>query len=76
MSPNIKILWDRGEGVHVSDRFKKYIDFTSGIFTTNIDIIINSYKKILKVLKKGITHSYHYFNNPRQKYIKELINSH
>ena len=76
MSPNIKILWDKGEGVHVSDKFKKkYIDFTSGIFTTNIGHN-NKFlqKKVLKVLKKGITHSYHYFNNPRQKYIEELIN--
>ena len=76
MSPNIKILWDKGEGIHVSDKFKKkYIDFTSGIFTTNIGHN-NKFlqKKILKVLKKGITHSYHYFNNPRQKYIEELIN--
>ena len=75
MSSNIKILWE-GDGVYVSDKFKKkYIDFTSGIFTTNIGHN-NKFlqKKVLKVLKKGITHSYHYFNNPRQKYIEELIN--
>lgn len=76
MSPNIKILWDKGDGIFVFDKFKKkYIDFTSGIFTTNIGhnnkFLID---KILRLLRKGIVHSYHYFNNPREKYIKELIN--
>ena len=75
MSPNIKILWKRAKGVYVFDKYnKRYIDFTSGIFSTNIGHN-NKYlnKKIIKTLKSGVVHSYHYFNCPRKNYIKELI---
>ncbi len=75
MSPNIKILWKKGSGVHIFDKYnKKYIDFTSGIFATNIGHN-NKYlnDRIRKIIKTGIVHSYHYYNYPRQNYIKKLI---
>ena len=55
MSPNIKILWKKGSGVHIFDKYnKKYIDFTSGIFATNIGhnnkYLNDRIRKIIKTL--------------------------
>lgn len=46
MSPNIKILWDKGDGVHVSDNLRKNILILPQVFSLLIlDIIINFCKK-------------------------------
>jgi 4-aminobutyrate aminotransferase/(S)-3-amino-2-methylpropionate transaminase len=75
MQPNIKIQWEDANDHILTDKFKKkYIDFTSGIFAVNIGYknkhLINS---ILKVLKKGIWHTYLFYNSYRETYIKKLI---
>lgn len=76
MTPNIKILWKRAKGVYIFDKYdKKYIDFTSGIFSTNIGH--NNKKlnqRVIKIINSGVVHSYHYFNQSRKNYIKKLIN--
>ena len=75
MQPNIKIHWKDADNYTVTDRFgDKFIDFTSGIFVTNIGHK-NKYliKKISKVMNKGIFHSYNYFNDCREEYISKLI---
>ena len=76
MQPNIRIQWSKAKNYHVEDRFKKkYIDFTSGIFAVNIGHknknLINS---TTKVLRSGIAHTYTYFNQYRENYVKNLIN--
>lgn len=75
MTPNIKIFWKSARGIYIWDQNnKRYIDFTSSIFVTNIGHgNQNLYKEIKKTLKSPISHSYIYFNDPRKKYIKKLI---
>jgi 4-aminobutyrate aminotransferase-like enzyme len=75
MTPNIQILWHKAKDTLITDIFKKkYIDFTSGIFVTNIGHN-NKYllNEIIKTLKSGVAHSYNYYNVPREKYIVQLI---
>ena len=74
--PQLEIFWKKAEGVHVFDKKnKKYLDFTSAIFLSNIghanEELINSLKK---VLNSRIIHSYNYPNPFREKYVKELLN--
>lgn len=75
MSPNIKIKWKKANKNLVYDEENnKYIDFTSGIFTSNIGYNNKVlYKLINKALKRGFNHSYSYYNDFREKYISELI---
>ena len=75
MSPNIKIKWKKAKDSFIfDDEKKKYIDFTSGIFTSNIGYGNNYFKKnIIKALSKGFNHSYTYYNDFREQYIKKLI---
>ena len=52
----------------------KYIDFTSGIFTSNIGYnnkLLKDY--INKALDKGFNHSYSYYHDFRENYISQLI---
>ena len=75
MQPNIKIQWKSANNFILTDRFgDKFIDFTSGIFATNIGhknkSLIN---KISKVMHKGIFHSYNFYNYYREEYISKLI---
>lgn len=76
MSPNIKIKWKSGFGYKIKDiDNNKYIDFTSGIFTSNIGYNNKDFRKnISSTLKLGINHSYTYYNEQREKYISKLIN--
>ena len=76
MLPNIRLFWKSAKGIHIWDRNdKKYIDFTSSIFVTNIGHGNKNFaNKIEKILKSPISHTYIYFNNPRKEYIKKLIN--
>ncbi len=75
MTPNIKIKWKFGHGYKITDiEKKKYIDFTSGIFTSNIGYNNKEFKRnILSALKLGFNHSYTYYNDQREKYISKLI---
>lgn len=75
MTPNIKILWKNAKGINIWDHTnKKYIDFTSSIFVTNIGHgNKNLNNEIQKTLKTPLTHTYIYYNNPRKEYIKKLI---
>ena len=53
---------------------KKYIDFTSTIFVTNIGHSNKRFKKkIIEVLNSSLSHSYVYYNKFRQEYISKLI---
>jgi 4-aminobutyrate aminotransferase-like enzyme len=76
MQPNIKIEWIDANNYILQDKFnKKYIDFTSGIFAVNIGHKnANLIKNISKVLKKGIWHTYTFYNKYREVYLKKLIN--
>lgn len=74
--PQLEIFWKKAEGVYVFDKKKKkYLDFTSAIFLSNIGHankeLISSLKK---VLNSKIIHSYNYPNPFREKYVKELLN--
>lgn len=75
MSPNIKIKWRKANFDKIYDvENKKYIDFTSGIFTSNIGYNNKLIKQLInKALNKGFNHSYTYYNEFREQYISELI---
>ena len=75
MTPNIKILWKNAKGINIWDhKNRKYIDFTSSIFVTNIGHgNKNLNNAIQKTLRAPLTHTYIYYNNPRKEYIKKLI---
>jgi len=75
MTPNIKIYWKKAKDYFIWDsNNKKYIDFTSSIFVSNIGHSNNNFKKKLKgVLDDPISHSYIYYNKYRQEYISKLI---
>ncbi len=75
MQPNIKIQWKKANNYFIEDKFKnKYIDFTSGIFAVNIGYKNkNLNNSISKVLKSGTAHTYTYFNEQRENYVKNLI---
>ena len=64
MTPNIKIKWKKAEGFYVIDQEnKKYIDFTSGIFASNIGYNNQLLKKMVKqAIDKGFNHSYNFFS--------------
>ena len=74
MSPFIKIKWKRANKFYMFDvENKKYIDFTSGIFTSSIGYNNKYFKEqIKKAINKGFNHSYHYYNDFREKCL-ELI---
>ena len=76
MQPNIKILWKKASGFEIQDKFnKKYIDFTSGIFASNIGYKNKILEKHVKTaIDSGICHTYNYYNFYRERYSQELIN--
>ena len=75
MVPPIKMYWKKTKDYFVWDQNnKKYIDFTSAIFVTNIGHSNNKFrKKIIDVLNSSLSHSYVYYNKYRQEYISKLI---
>ena len=75
MTPNIRIKWKSAHKDKIIDIDNKcYIDFTSGIFTSNIGYNNKTFKKFInKALNNGYSHSYSYYNEYREKYISELI---
>ena len=75
MQGQLPIIWSKAEGHSLFDiSGNKFIDFTSTIFVTNIGHsntkLINNLRK---ALDKKLLHSYAYFNNSREKYLKNLI---
>ena len=75
MVPPIKIYWKKSKDYFVWDENnKKFIDFTSTIFVTNIGHSNKRFKKkIIEVLNSSLSHSYVYYNKFRQEYISKLI---
>lgn len=75
MVPNIDIYWKKAKDFYIWDKNdKKYIDFTSTIFVSNIGHSNSRLiKKIENVLKNPISHSYIYYNKYRQEYVSKLI---
>ena len=75
MHGQLPVYWKSAKGSIVKDQNnKKFIDFTSTIFVTNIGHS-NRYIKnaIRKVLNSNLIHSYTYLNEFRVNYIKELV---
>tara|TARA_B100001250_G_scaffold402942_1_gene416746 strand:+ start:474 stop:1775 length:1302 start_codon:yes stop_codon:yes gene_type:complete len=75
MHGQLPVYWKSAKGCIVKDHNnKKFIDFTSTIFVTNIGHS-NRYIKnaIRKVLNSNLIHSYTYLNEFRVNYIKELV---
>ena len=75
MIPNFGTIWSRAKNSNVYDsNNKKYIDFTSTIFVSNIGHgNKNLIKEFINTLKKPLLHSYNNPHNLRLKYSKNLI---
>ena len=69
------IKWKKADKINIVDtENKKYIDFTSGIFTSSIGYNNDYLKKAVKqAVDKGFNHTYHYYNNYRELYVSKLI---
>ena len=76
MAPPLEVYWKKAKDVYVWDKSgKKYIDFTSTIFVTNIGHSNEKFKsKIKEVLSSPLSHSYTYYNKFREEYNYKLIN--
>ena len=75
MHGQLPVYWKSARGAIVRDHEnKKFIDFTSTIFVTNIGHS-NRYIKnaIRRVVNSNLIHSYTYLNEFRVNYIKELV---
>jgi len=75
MQNPLGITWKKAKNEFVWDsNNKKYIDFTSTIFVTNVG---HSNKRVNKYVKrqinKNLIHSYTFNNEPREKFTKKLI---
>ncbi len=75
MQGQLPIVWSKAEGHSVYDLAgNKFIDFTSTIFVANIGHSNNNLiKNLKKTLDKKLLHSYAYFNDSREKYLKNLV---
>ena len=76
MQGQLPIIWSKAEGHSLYDiGGNKFIDFTSTIFVTNVGHSnTNLIKNLRKALDKKLLHSYAYFNESREKYLKNLVN--
>lgn len=75
MHGQLPIVWKKAENFNIYDiKNNKFIDFTSGIFISNIG---HSNKNLIKNLKKlfdnNLLSCYSYLNSPRKEYLKSLI---
>lgn len=75
MQGQLPIVWKKAENFTIEDFYnKKYIDFTSTIFVSNIG---HSNRKLIsslkKTLNKKLLHSYAYFHELRSIYLKKLV---
>ena len=75
MHGQLPIVWEKAKDEFVYSNKKKYIDFTSTIFVSNIGHSNkNLIKSIKKTLSKPLIHTYSYLNPVRATYLKKLIN--
>ena len=74
MHYQFNIHWKSAKGVHVFDiNNDKYLDFTSGIFVTNVGHSNNSVlKEISKSLSSPLIYTYNYPHKNRIRYLKSL----
>ena len=75
MQGQLPIVWSKADGHSLFDiAGNKFIDFTSTIFVTNIGHSnAHLIKSLKKTLDKKLLHSYAYFNDCREKYLKALV---
>jgi len=75
MQGQLPIIWSKAEGHSLYDiGGNKFIDFTSTIFVSNVGHSnTNLIKNLRKALDKKLLHSYAYFNESREKYLKNLV---
>ena len=75
MHGQLPVYWKSAKGAIVKDHNnKKFIDFTSTIFVTNIGHSNRDIKNaIRRVVNSNLIHSYTYLNKFRVNYIKELV---
>ena len=76
MAPPLNLFWKKAKDSYIWDNSnRKYIDFTSTIFVTNIGHGNKTLKKkIFNVLNSPLSHTYTYYNKYREEYVKKLIN--
>lgn len=74
MSGQPLIVWDRGEGFNVFDKYgNKWIDFSSGVLVANSGHGNKEIKKaIIKQLEKGLMHNYCFPSEIRMRLTKIL----
>jgi 4-aminobutyrate aminotransferase/diaminobutyrate-pyruvate transaminase/4-aminobutyrate aminotransferase/(S)-3-amino-2-methylpropionate transaminase len=75
MSGQPLIVWDRGEGFNVFDKYgNKFLDFSSGVLVTNSGhgnpAIIDA---IVKIAQHGLLHNYCFPTEHRAKLVKKLV---
>jgi len=74
MHDNLPVIWDRGKGCYIySNENKEYLDFTSGIFVTNVG---HNNKKVIKAVKEQaskLLHSYTFATEIRAKFLFKLM---
>ena len=75
MQGQLPIVWSKANGHSLFDiAGNKFIDFTSTIFVTNIGHSnTNLIKNLKKTLNNKLLHSYAYFNDSREKYLRNLV---
>ena len=74
MSGQPLIVWDRGEGFNVFDRYgNKWIDFSSGVLVTNSGHGNEAIKKaVVDQVEHGLLHNYCFPTEIRAKLVKRL----
>ncbi len=75
MSGQPLVIWDKGNGCNVMDRWgNKWLDWSSGVLVTNAGHgrkeIINA---IVKQAKHGLLHNYCFPSEPRMKLAEKLV---
>ncbi|OGO81097.1 MAG: 4-aminobutyrate aminotransferase [Clostridiales bacterium GWC2_40_7] len=74
MSGQPLVVWDRGEGFNVYDKYgNKWIDFSSGVLVTNSGHGNEAIKKaIIEQVEHGLLHNYCFPSEIRAKLVKKL----
>ncbi len=74
MLGQMPIVWEKAYDEFIISENKKYLDFTSTIFVSNIGHSNkNLIKKVKKTLSTPLLHTYAYLNPIRSEYLKKLI---
>ena len=74
MSGQPLVVWDRGEGFNVYDRYgNRWIDFSSGVLVTNSGHGNDAIKKaVIEQVEHGLLHNYCFPSEIRAKLVKKL----